>query len=115
MIRYSPIGIVLAIVFILLGPHDWFVSPNRSAHIQASPSALSTVLPDVNSVGDQPRRGMVDAVQTKQGWVVRTASGLTLRYELFVGAMLLIFGWPLRKFLISRQQDRSTSDHDEEG
>lgn len=105
MIRYSPIGIAIAILFLLFGPHNWFFASDRADHTQVSQSALSSVLPDANSVGDQPRHAMVDAVQTKQGFIVRTASGLQLRYELFVLAFLALFGLPIRKYLLSRRQD----------
>jgi len=110
MIRYSPIGIALAILFLLFGPHDWFLASNRADHAQASPSALSSVLPDANSVGDQPRHSMVDAVETRQGFMVRTASGLQFRYELLVMGLLLVFGWPIRKCLLSRRRSPPDSD-----
>lgn len=105
MIRYSPIGIVVAILFILFGPHVWFFASDRANHTQVSQTAVSSILPDANSVGDQPRHSMVDAVETKQGWVVRTASGLQLHYELVGLGFLLVFGWPMRKYLLSRRQD----------
>ncbi len=112
MVRYSPIGILLLIVFVVFGPHDWFFASNRSQHTQVPPSAISSVLPDANSVGDQPRHGMVDAIETKQGYIVRTESGLPLRYDVLVMILVLAY-WAYRKMAVQGRQDRSDTDPEE--
>lgn len=107
MIRYSPIGLVVAFIFVVFGPHNWFLASDRAQHTQVAQSALSSVLPDASTIGDQPRRGQIDAVETKQGYVVRVESGIRLRYDIIVGILLLLFAWPIRKMARKRRQDAS--------
>lgn len=113
MIRYSPIGIVITLLFLVFGPHECFRASDRSGHAQVAASALSSILPDANKVGDLPSRSMVDAVETKQGWIVRTASRGQLRFQLVAGAFLLALAWFLRKTGLIRRQNPAVSEHDD--
>lgn len=97
MIRYSPIGLIVAALFLLLGPHDWLNTAERPSHTAPLASPVTPILPDANSLGDQPRRSMVDAVQTKQGWLVRVEHGLPLRYDLIVIPLIIAAGWYVRR------------------
>ena len=105
MIRVRPLGLVLAILFMVLGPQSWFLARNRAAHTQAQPVLISPILPDAAAVSDQPTRGAADMVQTKQGWKVRIGStGRDLEY-LLVGAAVFAFYWPLRQKALARKRE----------
>ena len=111
MIRYSPIGLLMVIIFAIFGPHNWFMASDLSNHTQAVPSALSSSLPDASTVSDQPNRGM-DIIATKQGFMVRTQSSRSHNFNLLIIAVLLLFAWPLRKMATGGKQDVSDADDD---
>jgi hypothetical protein len=110
MIRVRPFALVIAIIFIVFGPHNWWIAgSNRVSQPPPQPTALSWILPDAASFGDRPRRGGIDAIQTKQGWMVRIASRGQLLGDLFVMAVVFAFYWPLRQKALARKQDEPDS------
>ena len=56
---------------------------------------------------------MIDAVQTKQGWVVRTASKGQLHFQLVAGAFLVALGLILRKTGLISRRNPADSDNDD--
>lgn len=102
-------------LFMVLGPQTWFLASNRASHTQAQPTPISSVLPDAASISDQPTRGMVDEVQTKQGWMTRIESPRRMLGSVIAMAVVFAFYWPLRQKALARKHDQPNSEVEDGG
>src|SRR5437588_6738518 len=102
MIRVRPLGMALAILFMVLGPHTSWIAGSKPAP-QAPSTPVSWILPDQANVSDRPTHGDIDAVQTKQGWKVRFPSKGQFIGGWLVLAVVFAFYWPLRKKALARK------------
>ena len=114
MIRVGPVGIILAILFIAFGPHNSFYSSNRWSQAETQPGPLSSILPDAANLSDQPSRGNIDAVQTRQGWMIRIASRRRMVENTLIALVVVAFAWPLRKKALAREREEEANRGEDE-
>ena len=95
------------------------VEPGRRAgfetgQAETQPGPLSSILPDAANLSAQPSRGSIDAVQTRQGWMIRFASRRRMVENTLIALVVVAFAWPLRKKALARKRQEEAKQGEAE-